>query len=571
VSADVLLGLPVVVLSHRGPVSFTADASGEREVHRGAGGLVSALTGLAAYLPEAVWVCVAPPGQDAAVAREAAGQLVRLDLGPPTRMLGSAEPAGPGTVSLRLVEVPAQVHEPFYGVIANPLLWFVQHRLYGLALEPSLGRDEHAAWEQGYVAANQLVADAVAEQVDRAGGQATVLLHDYHFYLVGDLLRQRYPRLLLSHFVHIPWPGPDAWKVLPPAFRDAVLHGLLGCDVVGFHTAADARAFLLCVQELLGLPVDLEDGSVRVGGRLVQARSYPISIDVAALEDVAASPETAAYLAQLPATGQLLLRVDRTDPSKNIVRGFTAFELMLSEHPELHGQVVFLALLQPSRQDVPEYASYLTQIGAAAARVNARFGTGSWQPVDLRLASDLPLAVAAYRRCDVLVVNAIADGMNLVAKEAVIVNEHDMVLALSESTGAHGELGTSLSRCTRSTSRSRPTHCTRHSPCPNNSGRNCSGPPPRWCGTTTSNAGSPSNSPTWRASRPTPNTPPQPRRYPTRPDSDGPANQPAPAPPRMAPHPGAALPGPTATAHQSPGPARHQAVRRPRSGQVAGS
>jgi len=432
VSADVLLALPVVMLSHRGPVSFTADASGERVVHRGAGGLVSALSGLAAYLPEAVWVCVAPPGPDATVAREAAGQLVRLDLGPPTRMLGSAEPAGPGTVSLRLVEVPAQVHEPFYGVIANPLLWFVQHRLYGLALEPSLGRAEHAAWEQGYVAANELVADAVAEQVDRAGGQATVLLHDYHFYLVGDLLRQRYPRLLLSHFVHIPWPGPDAWKVLPPTIRDAVLHGLLGCDVVGFHTAADARAFLLCVQELLGLPVDLDDGSVRVGGRLVQARSYPISIDVAALQDVAASPETAAYLKQLPAAGHLLLRVDRTDPSKNIVRGFTAFELMLSEHPELHGQVVFLALLQPSRQDVPEYASHLTQIGAAAARVNARFGTGSWQPVDLRLASDLPLAVAAYRRCDVLVVNAIADGMNLVAKQAVIVNEHDMVLALSE-------------------------------------------------------------------------------------------------------------------------------------------
>ncbi len=119
-SADVLLGLPVVVLSHRGPVSFTADEGGEREVHRGAGGLVPALTGLAAYLPAAVWVCVAPPGPDATVAREAAGQLVRLDLGPPTRMLGGAEPAGPGTVSLRLVEVPAQVHEPFYGVIAQP-------------------------------------------------------------------------------------------------------------------------------------------------------------------------------------------------------------------------------------------------------------------------------------------------------------------------------------------------------------------------------------------------------------------------------------------------------------------
>ena len=136
-----------------------------------------------------------------------------------------------------------------------------------------------------------------------------------------------------------------------------------------------------------------------------------------------------------------MLRVDRTDPSKNIVRGFVAYELMLEEHPELHGEVVFLALLQPSRQDVQEYADYLTEIGAAATRVNARFGTGDWQPVDLRLASDMPLAAAAYRRCDVLVVNAVADGMNLVAKEAVVVNEHDMVLALSEATGAHGELG----------------------------------------------------------------------------------------------------------------------------------
>jgi len=441
VSADLVRDLPLILLSHRGPVSFTTDADGERVAHRGAGGLVSALTGLVTQLPDAVWVCVAPPGEDAAVARESGGELVRLDLGPPTRVLDGGEPSTRGTVSLRLVEIPADMHEPFYGVIANPLLWFVQHRLYGLATEPSLGRTEHAAWEQGYVAANQLGADAVAEQVERAGGAATVLLHDYHFYLVGDLLRQRFPQLLLSHFVHIPWPGPDAWKVLPPDMRNAVLHGLLGCDVVGFHTATDARAFLLCVQELLGLPVDLDAGSVRVGARLVRARSYPISIDVTALEEVAASEATVAHLAQLPTTGQLLLRVDRTDPSKNIVRGFTAFELMLSEHPELHGDVVFLALLQPSRQDVPEYASYLTEIGGAAARVNARFGTGSWQPVDLRLASDLALAVAAYRRCDVLVVNAVADGMNLVTKEAVVVNERNMVLALSESTGAHGELG----------------------------------------------------------------------------------------------------------------------------------
>ncbi len=195
------------------------------------------------------------------------------------------------------------------------------------------------------------------------------------------------------------------------------------------------------MQELLGLPVDLDGLYVDVGGRRVAARQYPISIDVDGLEEVAYSDAAEDHMATLPTEGQLLLRVDRTDPSKNIVRGFAAYELMLDEHPELHGEVVFLALLQPSRQDVQEYADYLTEIGAAATRVNARFGTGDWQPVDLRLASDMPLAAAAYRRCDVLVVNAVADGMNLVAKEAVVVNERDMVLALSEATGAHGELG----------------------------------------------------------------------------------------------------------------------------------
>ena len=434
--------LPVVLLSHRGPVSFDtvspgAQQDGERTATRGAGGLVTALTGLTSHLDDAVWVCVASGGEDTVVAREAAGEVVGLELGPPTRLVE----AGEGDVRLRLVEVPPEVHEPFYTVIANPLLWFVQHRLHGLATSPSLGRAERAAWTDGYVAANRLLADAVVEQVERAGGKAAVMLHDYHWYLVGEMVRERCPDVLLSHFVHIPWPGPDAWRVLPPDVREAVLRGLLGCDVVGFHTGADARAFLLCVQELLGLPVDLAEGHVDLGDRLVRSRSYPISIDVQALEAVAASEETAAHLAALPTEGALLLRVDRTDPSKNIVRGFTAYELMLAEHPELHGEVVFLAMLQPSRQDVPEYADYLTEIGAAATRVNARFGTGSWQPVDLRLASDLPLAVAAYRRCDVLVVNAVADGMNLVAKEAVVVNEHDMVLALSESTGAHGELG----------------------------------------------------------------------------------------------------------------------------------
>ena len=435
---------PVVLLSHRGPVSFSRDPrTGERTTSRGAGGLVTALSGLAGLLPEAVWVCVAGGTEDAEVAAETGDSALRLALDGEPRVLADGETTA-REVAVRLVHVPDEVHEPFYTAVANPLLWFVQHRLYDLKTSPALGREERAAFEDGYAVANALAADAVVEQVQRVGGSAVVLLHDYHFYLVGQLVRERCPDVVLNHFIHIPWPGPEAWQVLPPDVRERLLLGLLGCDVVAFHTRADARAFVLCAQELLDLPVDLSAMTVQVAGRTVRVRAYPISIDVAALEEQAHTDASDEHLADLDEQlrgGQLVLRVDRTDPSKNIVRGFTAFDLLLAEHPELHGEVQFLALLQPSRQDVPEYAAYLAEIGAAAAAVNARYGTGDWQPVDLRLASDMALATAAYRRCDVLVVNAVADGMNLVAKEAVVVNERDMVLALSEATGAHDELG----------------------------------------------------------------------------------------------------------------------------------
>ena len=178
----------------------------------------------------------------------------------------------------------------------------------------------------------------------------------------------------------------------------------------------------------------------------MHARAYPISIDLEMFAELAAGEAVRALQEQLRETfladgGRLVLRVDRTDPSKNIVRGFQAFGAMLDDHPELVGRVTFLAMLQPSRQDVPEYADYVAGIGAAVAEVNARHGSSERQAIDLRMADDMAFAVAAYSLCDVLVVNAVNDGMNLVAKEMVVVNSRDGVLALSENTGAHEELG----------------------------------------------------------------------------------------------------------------------------------
>ena len=446
------LDRPVVVLSHRGPVSFRRNARGGRIATRGAGGLVTALSGLGEHLDDLLWVCAAATDEDRVLRKESGDRPVRVSLEGQPRLLGERDGDGDGrSMAVQFVDVPAAAHEDFYTVIANPLLWFVQHGMYGLALAPDLTAAERQAFESGYVAVNEMFAQAVVEEVRARGGQALVMLHDYHMYLVAPLVRQACPDVLLSHFIHIPWPGPNGWRVLPWYMRDPLLQGLLGNDVVGFHTVGFARNFLLCAQELLGLPIDLEAMTVQVGDRTVYARHYPISIDVAGLERLAAG-ETAQRRRQelheemhhewlQTEDPQLVLRVDRTDPSKNIVRGFRAFGIMLEQHPEMVGRVTFLALLQPSRQDVPEYADYLAEIGAVVARTNARYAASGYRAVELRLVENLPLAVAAYTLCDVLMVNALADGMNLVAKEAVVVGKPELVLALSENTGAHSELG----------------------------------------------------------------------------------------------------------------------------------
>ena len=440
--------LPVVLLSHRGPATFRRTSSG-LSLKRAAGGLVTALMGLAEHLDDAVWVCAAASAADAFVASEHEGHSIEIGFSPEPHLVADDSPIGP-SLNVRYVEVDQERHDAFYTKIANPLLWFVQHELYGLSTAPEITAETHAAYEDGYVAVNEQFADAVAEEVERRGGRAIVMVQDYHFYLVGERVRRRCPDAVISHFVHIPWPGPDAWRVLPGSMRDGMLRGLLGCDVVAFHTRRSARNFLACAQEMLDLNVDFRAGTIEVvdegGTRQVAARVYPISVDVDAVEKLAASEDVAAHRAaltdmHLPEDGKLVVRVDRTDPSKNIVRGFRAFGLLLDEHPELRGKVTFLASLMPSRQDVPEYADYLAMVGAVVAEVNARHHMEGWQPIDLRLQEDIMFAVAAYQLADVVMVNSVNDGMNLVAKESVLVNQRDGVLLLSENTGAHDELG----------------------------------------------------------------------------------------------------------------------------------
>jgi trehalose 6-phosphate synthase len=418
----------LVIVSNRGPAQYERGPDGEREVQRGGGGLVTALTGLVAHRG-ALWVASAMTDEDVAVAREADGQPARVDL-------------DGVSYDVCLVESDASAYDAFYNVIANPILWFVQHYLWDLSNAPDIRAEEAEAWEHGYKVVNRDIAEAVLRQIE---GEADplVMFHDYHLYTAPALVRAARDDVFLQHFVHIPWSQSDSWRILPIAWREEIYRGLLANDIIGFHTTAYCRNFLHCCSELMELEVDHERGAVLHDGRETWVRAYPLGIDAKRLDQLAASEEVAVYEEEIlrRRRDHLIIRVDRADLSKNVLRGFTAFDVFLQQHPEFRERVTFIAHLQPSRQDVPEYAEYLERIEALVAVVNHRHGTTDWMPIDLRIYENLPEAIARYKHFDLLMVNSIFDGMNLVAKEAPAVNIRDGVVMLSENTGSHEELG----------------------------------------------------------------------------------------------------------------------------------
>ncbi|HET7857497.1 MAG TPA: trehalose-6-phosphate synthase [Gaiellaceae bacterium] len=419
----------LIVVSNRGPVSYDRDEEGNRILRRGGGGLVTALRSFVAH-HDVTWIASAMSDEDRAVAAEAGDRPIE-------------EVARDGSpYRLRLVAHDEAVYDWFYNVVSNPTLWFLQHHLWALAYAPDIDRGLHHAWEDGYVAVNAAFADAVVAELD-AEPDSAVFFHDYHLYLAPRLVRGKRPDALLTHFVHIPWPEPDLWRVLPEPIRHAIHIGLLANDVVGFHTNRWRRNFLRSCRDLLAAECDFDESIAEYAGQRTFVAARPISVDPAEFEETAESEQVRRLEAELEARRPeyLVLRVDRTDPSKNVVRGFRAFEFYLDKHPEMHRRVGMLALLDPSRQDIPEYAEYLGAIQRSARAVNDRFQQDGWTPIDLRIEDNFALSVAAYKQFDALLVNAIYDGLNLVAKEAPLVNGRDGVLILSENAGAHEELG----------------------------------------------------------------------------------------------------------------------------------
>jgi len=395
----------VILVSNRGPLVYDRDESGRRVARRGEGGLVTALRG-AVDQADILWIASAIGDEDRAAAAE-----------------------GATLEGVRLLAHDPRAYDLFYNVVANPILWFVQSELWDPGHPPVALARLDEAWRHGYTVVNQAFAAAVCEELEH-DPSSIVFFQDYHLYLAPQLVRKRFPDALLAHFVHIPWVEPARWSVLPDPVRRAVHEGLLANDLVGFQSERWLRRFRDSAERILG--VDPAATRTRCVAR-------PISIDPEAYARCKGDPEVLERRRRLLADRpeRLVLRVERTDPAKDTVGGLRAFARYLERNAGARGRVRMLALLEPSRLHIPEYADYFEEIRETAAAIDNRF-PGS---IDLRTDGDFPGALAAYSGYDVLCVTPVADGLNLVAKEGPLLNERDGVLVLSENAGASEQLG----------------------------------------------------------------------------------------------------------------------------------
>ncbi|MFD1660450.1 trehalose-6-phosphate synthase [Streptomyces caeni] len=409
----------VLVASNRGPVSYALDETGTLTARRGGGGLVS---GLSAIGPEAdaVWVCAALNDGDREAVRRTGGAL---------------DPSDTGGQRVRMLDIAPQVHADAYNGVANSVLWFVHHMLYQTPLEPVFDADFRRRWAS-YEAYNRAFAEALAQE---AAQEAAVLIQDYHLSLAPRMLRELRPDLRIGHFSHTPWAPPDYFRLLPDDIAAQVLGGILGADRAAFLTRRWADAFTDCCHAVLGpgIPSGTRIGVHGLGadGDFLRRRAHEPDVDDrmrTLREQIGTAPDGSARKA--------IVRVDRTELSKNIVRGLLAYEELLQSRPEWRERVVHVAFAYPSRQDLAVYREYTAEVQRVAQEINSRYGTPGWTPVELHVKDDFARSLAAYRLADVALVNPIRDGMNLVAKEVPVVSDEGCALVLSREAGAYEEL-----------------------------------------------------------------------------------------------------------------------------------
>ena len=413
----------LLLVSNRGPIEHGVDATGHLTGRGCAGGVATAL-GCASDGMPVTWIAGAMSEADRLLAAEGPVEL------------------GDGKL-LRLVAPPAEAYDLSYGTFCNRILWFLQHGLWPRLDRATLERDIIHAWEYGYLPVNQAFAEAVVDELRRRDDPGRVMLHDYHLYAAPILIRNLCPRATLQHFIHIPWPAPDAWKNLPEPIVTSICGSLLANDSVVFQTEMSAHNFLhTCRAFISDAEVYFTAGLVAQRGRRTHVWANPISVDVSDLQSRLASPESRAYREKLGGalSERTIVRVDRLDPSKNVYGGFQAFSLLLQKYPEWRGRVSFLACLVPSRTGVPEYRAYGEEVFGLVDAINNHYGTRTWQPITVLYEHNRPQALVALSLYDVLLVNSLLDGMNLISKEGPVVNQRDGVLVLSTAAGSYDAL-----------------------------------------------------------------------------------------------------------------------------------
>ncbi len=435
----------LIVVSNRGPLSFRRDprAPAGLAASKGSGGLVTALADLGRHAPIS-WAAVAMGDGDRLAATGLAGGGGHPELVSRTADLVASMLPGQD-IRLHFVSLPRDVLERHYRVVSNPFLWFVQHQMYDPAYGPNVDAALVDAWRLGYRPANDRLAEAAVELAG-SHDRPVVLLQDYHLYLAAERLRELRPGATILHFTHIPWPPDGNWQLLPQGMRRAICEGLLACDIVGLQTDRYASNFLDTVGSFVrDARVDRDGRNVAWRGRRIRVRSYPISVDPDALVIFAHSPPVEERLARLrqrlgrAGHPRLIVRADRIEPSKNVLRGFLAFEALLARRPDLRHRLRFVAVQAQTRTQIPEYATYAAAIREVVARING-MAEPDEQPIWIYDGSDYAMVIAALRIADAVLVNPIIDGMNLVAKESVLVGEREPVLVLSETAGAAEQL-----------------------------------------------------------------------------------------------------------------------------------
>jgi trehalose 6-phosphate synthase len=410
---------PLLIASNRGPLTVVAVEDGDDEIRRGGGGLVSGMQTALGAVPDAVWVCAAMNERERALARQAPhGRISDL---PPVA------DAMRGDFDVRLLPIDAQTFRNAYNGVANSTLWFVLHQLYELPTQPSFDTGWRRQWAS-YVRYNQAFADALAAEAARG---AAVMVQDYHLFLVPRMLRKLRPDVRIAHFTHTPWVSPDYFTTLPDDVAAAVLDGMLGADVLGFHTERWAELFRATVRTVIGK----DPGDVR---------TFPLGTDADAMLQLGHRRKVDSELRVLDdvAGDRLVIgRIDRTELSKNVWRGLLAYRELLRNHPEWRGRVVHIVYNNPSREDLPAYREYTARIERLAEEIDDEFRTEDWTPLILDIVDDYPAALAVLRRSDVIFVNSVRDGMNLVVEEGLVLSERDPAVVVSREAGVAEVLG----------------------------------------------------------------------------------------------------------------------------------